>query len=630
MGSARKRHLAGRPIVRTLTTGLASAALLAALVPPAIAATPAAQGEPVGVTSAQTQIVKLTDTAGFAPIGKVTVGPVTLHEFAAGKPKKSVQPKKGYWMPAAPSAATPAAPAVPTISASRVTTRSAATGGDGITGTEVRYASPDGARWNFSVEPPDMGLCVGNGYVVQAVNGAVQVSDTKGNELTGVTPLNAFIGWEPYYPDGPGVGDPRCQYDPQTHRFFMSWYVMGGVTVDLGTLIMVSNSSNPLGTWSVYELPDGGDLTLAGCTVSCFPDYPQLGVDGNAVWITNNEFDFGQSPSPYAGVTVWGISKQALVRGTGINARIWGLGYSADTYTSLPVAFTVQPAVTPSGAYDRTAGGTQYFLSTGDMSGTSDNVVNVWAVTNTSAIVSGHGRPIMSAVRLTGQQYACNCATTSPAGGAIQKDGVHPLGTDGISDSIAPGQPLNRLDTNDDRMHQVVYSDGLLWGAAGTVANVKGSTIGATMAVAWWTVRASVSRNGTLSARINSQGYIGAKDAYLWFPAVAVSGGNHGYLAMAFSGPNNYPSVAYAQFGSRASDTTVHIAAAGIAPSDGFSGYAEASRNGTQRWGDYNAAATDEHGRIWFSSEYIGQDGLLPDRAALINWGTYIGVIRPD
>ena len=40
----------------------------------------------------------------------------------------------------------------------------------------------------FSIEPPDQGLCVGNGYVVEAINSVIRVWSTGGVALTGVVP----------------------------------------------------------------------------------------------------------------------------------------------------------------------------------------------------------------------------------------------------------------------------------------------------------------------------------------------------------------------------------------------------------------------------------------------------------
>ncbi|MCU0504591.1 MAG: hypothetical protein MUE82_02265 [Chloroflexi bacterium] len=626
----RPRSLAGRRELRFLVAGFASAALLVAMVAPAMAAQPvrAAAAPLAGVKTAQVKITKINAGAKFAPVGTIKVGPKATDEFRKSKPKKGIQPKKGYYGPANAQLAMPSTPSLPVVTSSPLSGRSGAVGRDGMSGTEMRYASPDGYRWNYSLEPPDMALCVGGGYVVQAINGAVQIFSTSGAALTGVTPANYFIGWPPEYPSGPGVGDPRCQYDPQTKRFFMTWYIYGGMNVLFGTILAVSNSSNPLGTWSVYELPDVGGMVLPDCVYACFPDYPQLGIDGNGVWIANNEFDFGNPyGANFAGVTLWGVSKRAVIdsRGAYLQADVWGLGFDGPE----PLAFTVMPAVTPSGGYDTSSGGTQYFMSTRDMYGTRDNIVDVWAITGTNQLnLTTNVFPSLTRVQLAGQTYACDCIYGAPAGGAKQKYGPHPLG-EGLIDPSISNQPMARLDTNDDRMHQVVYSAGMLWGAAGTVMDVAGNTAGPTVGVAWWTVRVGTLGGGLL-ASIAGQGYIGVKDSYLWFPAVAVSSTVRGVVAMSFSSPTRWPSVAYAQFDPFMGASTVRVAANGTAAADGFTAYPPYSRNGTERWGDYNAAATDEAGNVWFAAEYIGKDSTLPSRAAFLNWGTYIGVTYPQ
>jgi hypothetical protein len=623
----RPRGLAGRRDLRFIAAGFASAALLVGTVAPAMAASPvkAAAAPMAGVKTAQVQIRKISSAAKFAPIGTVKVGPKSSDEFRHWKKTKGIQPKKGYYGPnKSASLAIPTAPSLPVVTPSVVTGRSGAVGRDGISGTEMRYASPDGYRWNYSLEPPDMALCVGGGYVVQGVNGAVQVFSTSGAALTGVTPMNYFIGYPAEYSGGPGVGDPSCQYDPQTKRFFMTLYAWPGMYYGLGTVLAVSNSSNPLGTWSIFELPDGGDLAL-GCG-ACFPDYPHIGLDANALWLTNNEFDLANAGN-YAGVTIWGISKRAIIdsRGTALLADIWGLGFDGGE----PLAFTVMPAVTPSGGYDPSSGGTQYFMSTRDMYGSRDNVIDVWAITGTNSLnLVTPGFPNLTRVQLTGQTYACECISGAPAGGAKQKYGPYPLGQGQIDPSLS-NQQLPRLDTNDDRMHQVVYSQGMLWGAAGTVMNVAGNTAGPTVGVAWWTVRVGTFA-GALAANFAGQGYIGANDSYLWFPAVAVSSAVRGVVAMSFSSPNRWPSVAYAQFDPFMGASEIRVAANGTAAADGFTAYPPYTRNGTERWGDYNAAATDEAGNVWFAAEYIGKDSTLPDRAAFLNWGTYIGVTYPQ
>src|ERR1700730_16306453 len=72
----------------------------------------------------------------------------------------------------------------------------------------------------FSLEPPDHGLCVGNGFVVEAVNNAIRVRSANSNQpVSGVTALNRFFGFaseinrsaapgQPVF--GPFLSDPQC------------------------------------------------------------------------------------------------------------------------------------------------------------------------------------------------------------------------------------------------------------------------------------------------------------------------------------------------------------------------------------------------------------------------------------
>ncbi len=95
----------------------------------------------------------------------------------------------------------------------------------------------------FTVEPPDQGMCVGNGYVVEAVNDVFNVYNYSGqsmlpdntdtNIVSGLprnvdhaVDLNSFYGYAPAIDRSTGargqfVTDPSCIYDAQTHRFFL-------------------------------------------------------------------------------------------------------------------------------------------------------------------------------------------------------------------------------------------------------------------------------------------------------------------------------------------------------------------------------------------------------------------------
>ena len=93
---------------------------------------------------------------------------------------------------------------------------------DGLNHRDQRTANGGN---QFSLEPPDQGLCVGNGFVLETVNDVLRVYDTAGNPMTGVTDQNTFYGYPPAInrttgESGPFLTDPSCLFDRVTRRWF--------------------------------------------------------------------------------------------------------------------------------------------------------------------------------------------------------------------------------------------------------------------------------------------------------------------------------------------------------------------------------------------------------------------------
>jgi hypothetical protein len=91
----------------------------------------------------------------------------------------------------------------------------------GLTHLEQRTARNGN---QFSTEPPDQGLAVGNGFVLEAINSALNVYDTNGvqhlahpvalSEFFGLPPgINRTTGFNGVFP-----GDVSCLFDPETQR----------------------------------------------------------------------------------------------------------------------------------------------------------------------------------------------------------------------------------------------------------------------------------------------------------------------------------------------------------------------------------------------------------------------------
>src|SRR5438270_10091956 len=146
---------------------------------------------------------------------------------------------------------------------------------DGLNFFNQRFANNGN---QFSVEPPDQALCAGNGFVLESVNDVLNIYGPDGSSLLGVTDLNTFYGY-PAAIDrtknplqfGPSITDPTCHFDAASQRWFHVVLTLDRAAPTTQNLngknhldIAVSNTSNPLGGWTVFHLPvqnDGTDGT---------------------------------------------------------------------------------------------------------------------------------------------------------------------------------------------------------------------------------------------------------------------------------------------------------------------------------------------------------------------------------
>ena len=82
------------------------------------------------------------------------------------------------------------------------------------------------AKTNFgaSVEPPDQGLCEGNGFVVEPVTPPYTIYRTNGSAVAGPFNVNKLFdeGFEQF------TSDPRCFFDKTTNTWFASILFMSG------------------------------------------------------------------------------------------------------------------------------------------------------------------------------------------------------------------------------------------------------------------------------------------------------------------------------------------------------------------------------------------------------------------
>ncbi len=630
-------HSSGR--VRRGIALAASAAVLAGLLAVPLASTVAANQPSVGHRTTA-KVTRVGDANGFATAARrsALLAP-TLGSFSTAR-ELVVDPE--HERPGA--ASTPNLPTdPPKVPAKSVTTSNPGfLGFAGLNHYDQRTAS---AGNQFSLEPPDGAICAGAGREIEMVNDAIAVYDRSGNMVAGPVAVNAFFGYAPGIDRtsgvyGPFMGDIKCLFDPGTKRWFLSSFNLeqnptsGDFTGRTSVDWAVSKTSDPTGGYTVFSIDttngNGSLVGHPGCP--CLGDQPLIGVDAYGFYITTNEFSF--FGPEFNNAQVYAIDKAGLAA-----AANGGSVPKATWFDQIPLAegysYSLQPASAPvASQYERGNSGTAYFLSALDFNGAFDNRIAVWAMTNTGSLRNAHPTPSLQSKVIGSEDYGL-----PPL--AAQKNGPTPLRDAIASGFFAPDtfdNPLSPLDGADDRMQSATLANGLLWGSLGTAVRFTKNGP-AHVGAAWFAVRPSM-HNGSLGATMVNQGYVAVKDQDVIFPGLAINASGQGAMAFTLTGVHRFPSAAYVRL-DRSGTGSVHLAAAGVGPQDGFSGYKFAATDPAPRprWGDYTGTAVDETGRIWFEAEYIAQSCTLAEfeidttcggtRTLLANWATSIGRLNP-
>jgi len=508
---------------------------------------------------------------------------------------------------------------VPRPTDSAVAPFKADAGFDGLTHFDQRNASGGN---QFSSEPPDQALAVGNGYVLEAVNTAIRVRRADGSTASATVGLNEFFKLafainRTTGAFGPFTSDPKAYYDLDTDRWFVTLLeidqdpVTGDFLPRSSVLLAVSQSGNPTLGWNLFAIDTTnvtGTSDHVGCP--CFGDQPLIGADAHGFYITTNEFPL--FVSGFNGAQVYAMSKAKLAAGTPPQVV---------AFSGLPLAegpaYTLQPAITAQGgAHDTARNGTEYFLSALDFNGTLDNRIAVWSLTNTQSLNAATPSLTLQSAVLDSQVYG------QPPD-VKQRPGPTPLG-DAIQAGAfgkAGAQPLPLITANDDRMQQVTWAAGKLWSSLNTVVKPLNGTV---QSGAAYFIVAPQFAGDKLGGSVVKQGYVALSDHGMLFPSVGVNKDGKGVMSFSIAGASLFPSVAYVTLDATSGAGPITPVASGAAPDDGFTGYVFfADRAG--RWGDYSAAVADVDGTIWFANEYIPN----APRTVLANWGTFIGKVKP-
>jgi hypothetical protein len=455
--------------------------------------------------------------------------------------------------------------------------------GNGSSGRLLRHfngvSSLDSEVTNFGAkfEPPDQGLCEGNGFVLEAVNSAYTIYRTNGTPIAGPFNVNDL-----FHRGGlQFTSDPRCYFDPTTNTWFATILFIADDNASSTIDISVNRSGDPTTPWTTYSIDttDGAN-TANGCP--CFGDQPRLGIDAFNLYLSTDEFSI-LGPQ-FNGAQLYAVAKRDLV---GLKKRIHFAHFANPTIDGNQL-FAIVPAIT-NGSADA-----EYFLNALDLNldGSTVSGIGVWAMTNRDEVGRGEA-PTLSSVVIDSEGYA-----VPPS--AVQKGSTHPL------------------DSGDDRMQQTQFINGTIWGELTTALTLTGDST-KRAAAAGFNVKPALGEEDALaSATMTRQGYVAVRGNDVIYPAVQADKSGNAAMVVTISGAQRYPSAAYAVMGSgRSAFGAVTVAAAGTGPY-----FVRPKQFG--RWGDYSWAQLDPAtDTFWLATEYV------PPRASqttdhVRNWGTEV------
>jgi hypothetical protein len=537
-------------------------------------------------------------------------------------------------------------------------------GFEGLNHYQQRYARGGN---QFSLEPPDQGLCVGNGDVVEVVNDVFNVysattgasllpDNTASNIVSGfprnvnnAVDLNSFYGYPPAINRstgvrGPEVTDPSCIFDAQTQRFFVVSLTLDpqvggpcqGVLSCVNHLdLAVSQTSDPTGGWNIYRIDVTNDGTNTG-GVNPGPylgDYPHIGADANGIYLTTNAYPWHENG--FAGAQIYALSKAQLAAGaptvTMQHIDTSGMVNAPSDAGSTQPGFTLWPAQSPGASqFNLANNGTENFLSSNaadeaqhPVSGTAgtrtSNQLIVWSLTNTASLNTASPAVSLSNKILTVGQYGVPPKQQQPGSGTAP------------TTAVPQGSCLNDETTL------------LFTGQTGCWKLLVGATAHATAGPEvvsrpdsndtrmqqvtyangklWGALDTALNPNNgpqragiawyivnPATPKVVLSGYLGASGHDFTYPAIGVTASGRGVMAFTDTGDTTYPSAAYASI-----DAIVGVGAwadvpggTGAAADDGFTGYKQQVFPNPirPRWGDYGAAAVDGNS-VWIASEYI-------------------------
>jgi len=170
-----------------------------------------------------------------------------------------------------------------------------------------------GADQVGTIRPPDTHGAIGNTQFAEIVNSRLHVFNRFTCAPLLNVSLNAFFG----IPAGqPILFDPRAVYDAAWDRWVLSAEQFPLSDTDQRQIIAISRGPSALGPYIVYDF----NVHFFGPSADFLWDFPQLGMNQDAVIVTANVFNPG-----FVGSATFAVAKALLYNGLGFGVPLFFL-----------------------------------------------------------------------------------------------------------------------------------------------------------------------------------------------------------------------------------------------------------------------------------------------------------------
>ena len=441
--------------------------------------------------------------------------------------------------------------------------------------------------FTVSGAPPDTTMAVSPTHIVQWVNTQIGIYNKSGVSLLAAPGfINGNQLWQGF-PAGSlcrdvNRGDPIVQYDKHAQRWVFSQFAFNDTFTANAQCFAVSTSSNPMGTYTLYQYNFGALL----------PDYGKLGVWPNAYFVTYNMFNV--NANTFNGGQPCAYDRAAMIAGLAAAAQIC---FNSSRFSSfLPSdldGFNLPPAAAPN-----------YHISWDWYNTLPPYTIQMtkfspdFAVPANSTFNDGFGGAPFTFVAFpldVNSVGACNDASSGNGFNCVPQ-----LGT---------GQKLDTL--GDRQMYRLAYRNFGSYDAL-LITQAIDDSAGVNAHLRWMEIR----NPGSNAPQVYQNSTFRPSTHARWMSSGAMD--KLGNIAIGYSVSSSAMNPAIRVTGRRKIDPK-NLMRTEVSIKEGTG----SQTSGLERWGDYSTMQVDpaDDCTFWYTQQYIAANGAF-------NWNTRIAAFK--